>query len=166
MRPPVWDMSDRSSGRTDSRRSLGDSGVGVRVCDVSRQETCLLPNTLEAPGHARVFVQDVLCTTHGQEALVAVQLVASEMVTEAVLHGAPPYELAVSCQVTEIRVTVSDRSTADRVSPDATDQLREALIGKVTRDRGVDLTGQGRTQWCVVATGHIPRPRSPFVTIP
>ena len=158
----MWQMSDRSSGRTEHRRTLEMTGAAARTCDASRPQTCLLPNTLEAPAHARVFVQDVLCPAHGDEALVAVQLVASEMVTDAVLHGTPPYELGISCSVTEIRVTVSDRSTGDRVPRDATDTLREALIGKVTRDRGDDVTARGRTQWCVVPTGHFPRPRSPF----
>jgi hypothetical protein len=159
-------MSDPSLRRTERRQTLETTGVGAQVCGVSKQETSLLPNTLEAPGHARVFIHDVLCPAHGHDALVAVQLVSSEMVTEAVLHGQLPLELAVTCHVSEIRVTVSDRSTVDTAPRDATDILRQQLISKVTRNTGVEITSRGRAQWCTVPTGHIPRPRSPLADTP
>lgn len=129
------------------------------TCTSSLPASCRLPETLEAPARARRFVHDVLCNDHGADARAAAELVASEMVTHALLYGRPPFEIEVVCRTWDIRVTVSDGSTDDRKVTDQTDQLRVLLLEKVSRNGGAAVTSHGQTRWYDIPTGFFPGPR-------
>jgi hypothetical protein len=129
------------------------------VCTGTIVPSQLLREDAEAPRQARAFVRDQLCPLHGDEALGAAQLVASEMVSHLLVHGSPPFELGVSCSVTEIQVTVTDHGEQTPVESDEVDALRAALLEKVTREMGVEEHAGRRTWWATLPTGHLPRQR-------
>lgn len=127
-------------------------------CPRSAPASRPLPCSLEAPAQARAFVKAMLCDEHGTDALPAVQLLASELVTHAVLNGSPPISLSLVCQVTEIYVAV--RHIPGSLEADPQDKLRLALVEKVARDNGIEATPDGEVRWCLVRTGAVPVPRS------
>lgn len=131
-------------------------------CPRSAPASRPLPCSLEAPGQARMFVQRMLCDVHGADALPAVQLLASELVTHAVLHGCPPISLTLVCQVTEIYVGVRHAGLPGAGDADPQDKLRLALVEKVARASGTESTPDGDLRWCLVRTGAVPVPRSPW----
>jgi hypothetical protein len=146
-------------GRT-SPRAKGDVMAPVlATCELTPRRTCRLPPTLLSPGAARTFVEAELCPEHGRAAVSAVQLVASEMVTHAVVHGSREIELALVCRVGEVVVTVTDDQVLDAAPVDATDRLRLALVAKIGRATGVEPTPDGEIWWCTVPTGVAPVPR-------
>lgn len=141
-------------------RARDDVGAPiVGTCELVPRRACRLPPTLLSPGAARAFVEVELCPEHGRAAVSAVQLVASEMVTHAVVHGSQEIELALVCRVGEVVVTVTDDQVLDPSPVDATDVLRLALIAKIGRATGVEPSVDGETWWCTVPTGVAPVPR-------
>jgi hypothetical protein len=144
---------------TDDRGGRGVTLGRMIACTGTIVPSHALREDAEAPRQARAFVRDHLCPLHGDEALGAAQLVASEMVSHLLVHGSPPFELGVACSVTEIRVTVTDHGERPRVESDEVDALRAALLEKVTREMGVEEVGGRRTWWATLPTGHLPRER-------
>ena len=147
-------------GKTSQSRGKADvAALVLATCELTPRRTCRLPPTLLSPGAARSFVEAELCPEHGRAAVSAVQLVASEMVTHAVVHGSREIELALVCRVGEIVVTVTDDQVLDVAPVDATDSLRLALVAKIGRATGVEPTPDGEVWWCTVPTGVAPVPR-------
>ena len=146
-------------GKTSTRGKDDVVGPFLATCELTPRRTCRLPPTLLSPGDARTFVEAELCPEHGRAAVNAVQLVASEMVTHAVVHGSQEIELALACRVGEIVVTVTDDQVLDSAPVDATDRLRLALVAKIARATGVEPSPDGETWWCTVPTGVAPVPR-------
>lgn len=126
------------------------------MCDVTPDSTTTVPASLEAPALAREFVEAHSCPAHGATADVAVQLLASELVTNAVLYGAPPITLHLSCSGYALHLEVRDRERADGPAADA-DGLGMLLVDKVANEWGATRTERGRTVWCTVRTGVVPR---------
>ena len=138
---------------------LAPTGSTPVPCPTSLPARRRLPETLEAPAHARRFVHDVLCRDHGTDARGAAQLVASEMVTHAVLYGRPPFEIAVVCRTWDIRLTVNDGGNDDQEVTDPADLLRVLLLEKIARAGGAEVTSHGKARWYVIPTGYVPGPR-------
>lgn len=63
-----------------------------------------------AAGAARRFVRNHLCPVHAAGALDAVQLIVSELVTNAVEHGRPPVVLTLLCNADLVTIGVHDAS--------------------------------------------------------
>jgi hypothetical protein len=126
------------------------------VCGLTTPRSLELPDSIESPARARQFVSEAMCLEHGRLALAAAQLVASELVTRAVLQGGAPVVLAVTCRLDEIRVEVVELEPPRVATPDAVEALRSELIGKVGRRNGTIDTGAGRVHWCEVPTGYLP----------
>lgn len=128
-------------------------------CSSSPPASCLLPDSLEAPALARRFMHDVLCREHGWDARGAAELVASELVTHAVLYGHPPFEITVACRLWDIRLTVRDGRVADPEVTEPTDLLRVTLLEKIARNGGTEVTPTGKARWYDIPTGLVPGPR-------
>jgi len=107
----------------------------------------------DAPRAARRFVMSMLeRSPYGQRAPFAdVQLVVSELATNAVIHAGSPFSVSVRCDDEAIRISVQDWS---RTPP----QLRGAgavgrsgrglhLVGAVAREWGVEPAPDGKTVW-------------------
>ena len=72
-----------------------------------------LPKDARAPLLARALVRRELCERHGREARDEVELLVSELVTNAVLHGGSLVTLEVDCETPEgISVAVADDGPA------------------------------------------------------
>ena len=126
------------------------------VCGLTTPRSCTFPDSFESPGRARQFVVESMCREHGPLALAAVQLVASELVTRAVLQGGAPVRLTVTCRLDEIRLEVAEHQVAPPEAVDAYEVLRTALLSKIARRSGTVDTGAGRVHWCEVPTGYLP----------
>lgn len=134
------------------------------MCTTTEAVTFDLPHSTEAPGKARVLVGSHVCAGHGRDAGTAAELVASELVTCAVLYGQAPLDLTLACEVSHLRLTmrhgVPDGWTGDDLPLDEEGGLRTALLNKLCREWGVDTAGErSRVLWCMLPTGHAPPPR-------
>jgi hypothetical protein len=102
-------------------------------------------------------VRACLCRTHADAAEAAVELVASELVTDSVRRGAPPIDLTVECQVGLVEVVVADRGQWLPLAESADADLSWVLIDKIARTWGIEPAPSGRRLWCTVPTGQPPR---------
>lgn len=132
------------------------------MCDYTPDSTCALPNSLQAPSFARGFVQSALCLEHAQTAEAVVTLLTDELVTQALLYGAPPVSLTVRCCGSEVAVEVSDSAPEppDRPAPDQ--ELSRLLVDKISHSWGVERVESGKRVWCRVPSGALPKPRAPL----
>jgi two-component sensor histidine kinase len=105
-----------------------------------------LPTAPKAAGIARAFVRDQLTMAESRETLEAVSLCVSELVTNALDHAAPPFELRVACAADSLRVEVSDATTARPV--------RRAVEPTALRGRGLQLVEQSAARWGVDPNPH------------
>jgi len=125
------------------------------MCEKRPPTTAQLPSG-QAPREARAVARAALCAHHAAAADAAVELIASELVTDSVRHGSPPIDLTIECQVTEVVVTVTDagswRPPAQGEAPD----LSWVLVDKVARSWGVEPTSTGRMLWCCIPSGTAP----------
>lgn len=129
------------------------------VCSSTAAVMFELPHTIEAPPEARELIDRHLCREHASAALAAVQVVAGELSTCAVLYGKPPIRLELDCDVTRLRVAVSHSTHGAPVTEIPIDEdggLRAALIEKLSRSWGVEPTLSGRTLWSWLPTGAPP----------
>ena len=123
-----------------------------------------LPRSVEAPGVARGLITQNLCAEHGQAAMAAAQLLATELTTCAVLYGSLPIRLELECVGDRLRIAVTHSTTAEDVAEVPVDEeggLRSALLDKLARSWGVERTPDGRRLWCVLPTGTLPTGRVP-----
>jgi anti-sigma regulatory factor (Ser/Thr protein kinase) len=128
-----------------------DLTIGVvRVPEAMATATLVsadLPADVTAPGRARRIVAASLATRGLEELLEPAVLLASEVVTNAVVHGGGHARLGVEHDRRRIRVSVRDASNA---RPRRLDLGLEATSG-----RGVQLLDQLATRWGVDL--HLPR---------
>jgi GAF domain-containing protein/anti-sigma regulatory factor (Ser/Thr protein kinase) len=115
-----------------------------------------LSTGVEAAGRARRFVSSVL-TEWGLSGLADdAVLVASELVTNAVLHGVPPREIRLAPVEGGIRVEARDGSRVVPVRPLATADTMTgrgiALIEAIGARWGVEQVEDGKAVWCELAS--------------
>jgi hypothetical protein len=102
-------------------------------------------------------VRACLCRAHADAAEAAVELVASELVTDSVRRGAPPIDLTVECQVSLVEVIVADRGQWLPRDETVDVDLSWVLVDKIARAWGIEPAASGRRLWCTVPTGQPPR---------
>lgn len=131
------------------------------MCETTPVNTVTLEKSLASPAVARDFVEQNACPDHGAHGMAALQLLASELVTNAALYGAGPIEVRISCDVDTMRVEVHDERGEGEVL-DGGDGMGLLLVNKVAHDWGTTRTEHGKTVWGTVRTGVVPeqRPRS------
>ena len=111
-----------------------------------------LPASMTSVRRARRFVREH-CTGFGMSAAACdeVLLLASELVTNAILHGRSEVRVGVSCVDFHVRVTVHDENSRRpvRVSqdPDALDGRGLALVAALASSWGVDDEVEGKAVW-------------------
>src|SRR5207302_10941640 len=116
---------------------------------------------------ARRFVREALATAPADQRDDA-ELVVAELVTNAVLHGAPPVTLRVRQAADVVRIEVHDtgrqRPIAVRAGVDAMTGSGLALVGSLSREWGVEPTPDGgKVVWAEVpAAGSPLAGASPF----
>jgi len=114
-----------------------------------------LPCDLRAPARARRCVQAVVAGSQlSEETQAELVLIASELVTNAIVHGAEPVTLTVTYDATHITVEVADGDPrADLVRMHDTDEsfgyggrgLR--LVAALTEAWGVRTETSSKTVW-------------------
>jgi anti-sigma regulatory factor (Ser/Thr protein kinase) len=113
-------------------------------------ETLELPAAPRAAGIAREFVRRCW-SGESAETLDNVTLCVSEMVTNALDHARPPYELRIGRCRGRLRVEVTDASTATpQVKPISASSARGRgmfIVSNVATKWGVEEDAKGKTVW-------------------
>lgn len=125
-------------------------------CDVRGTRT--LQGSLRAPAEARAFVVARICPRHDLVATAAAALVASEVVTHAVVNGEGPVTVTLECRVTTLTLSVTGAmdgaSQASRLR--LADPIADMIVDGICRSSGTLPTEHGLTMWCTIPTGHFP----------
>lgn len=111
-----------------------------------------LPMEPTAAKQARDFLAEVCCDRHEARVLDDAQLLVSELVGNAVRHGAPPIELEVRCaggDALQIRVrdSADDGPTPRTADADAEGGRGLALVDLLSDDWGTDPEPSGKAVW-------------------
>jgi anti-sigma regulatory factor (Ser/Thr protein kinase) len=118
---------------------------------MANQATLDLPSSPTSARLARTFVVGCWSDFVRSELLDAIALCVSELVTNALDHAMPPYELRVARSLGRLRVEVADASARMPVlQPLSLTALRGRGIYLVERTAtcwGVEPTTAGKTVW-------------------
>ncbi|MEY2421977.1 MAG: hypothetical protein QOI95_2044 [Acidimicrobiaceae bacterium] len=117
-----------------------------------------LPSSPTAAGLARAFVRRAWSHLESADTLDAVALCVSELVTNALDHATPPYELRVNRRRGRLRIEVADASVRlpvlQALTPAALRGRGIFLVERTATCWGVDPTRAGKTVWAEFATGR------------
>jgi anti-sigma regulatory factor (Ser/Thr protein kinase) len=133
----------------DIAQREGHSWDGPASCSASLPVRCLLPATTVAPGLARQILLRRACRDHLADPGDAL-LLASELVTNALLHGEPPIELGMRCAGSRTIISVTDVGEPPvlRRSPGTADDLSGRglrLLNGLATDWGIDNHAHAKT---------------------
>jgi two-component sensor histidine kinase len=110
---------------------------------------------VHAPRRARAVLEAEFADLG--DALFAAQVIASELVTNAILHGEPPVRLEVRSTDSGLHVAVHDRrADVGRPTP-ASRGLR--IVDTLAVDWGMTPTATGKCFWAEVQAGARPADR-------
>lgn len=102
---------------------------------------------------ARRAVLDAVGDTLHPDGLDAVLLATSEVVTNALEHGAPPIELRLQCDDTRVRVEVRDASPLpprERSAAPGPAEVRGrgmVIVNRITDRWGIEELAEGKAVW-------------------
>ena len=129
------------------------------MCDLTTDQCATFPDSKFSPMRARAFVREYGCPEHASVALGALLLVTSELVTNAVLHGAPPISVQLRCLGTEVQVVVGDMGDGLPDQQGAPGRLGVGLriVADVADEWGTTPLPSGTEVWCRIPTGFMPK---------
>jgi len=117
-----------------------------------------LPTRLSAVGAARHWVNHHCGHVLGVDGRQVLELLTSEVVANAVLHGREPLRLDVRCAPGEVVVAVLDGSGAPpvetHVDAEATGGRGVALVAALSHAWGWEPVPSGKRVWFHVVDGH------------
>lgn len=125
---------------------------GPEACHVTVPSECRLPDSPTAPHTARNFVRRTACAIH-QPNVEDACLLVSEVVTNALVHGAPPLALSCRCVGTAALFSVTDHSpqrdpiTAHAAASDDESGRGLAIVEQLASDWGVTDDPDGKSVW-------------------
>jgi len=122
------------------------------VCPVTPPARIEIAMDPRAPKRAREFVRAAHCIEHNASVLDETALLVSELVTNAVRHGAPPIITEVECAGTDgMQVRVTDGSpqspTVRTADFDAESGRGFTLVDLLSDAWGVEPTPAGKAVW-------------------
>jgi anti-sigma regulatory factor (Ser/Thr protein kinase) len=127
------------------------------TCTLEPQRIAL-PARPTSAREARDFLETATCRRHEARVLDEALLLVSELVGNAVRHGAPPIEVEVSCVGSEqLQVRVRDGGS-DLPSPRDADADAEggrglALVDLLSEDWGAEPEADGKSVWFRLGVG-------------
>jgi len=128
--------------------------TGYTLCtrDVERSAASTFSPSLETPGDARRFVRDTLSAWDHGDAAPSAQLLVSELVTNAVVHGGrAPVIVRLEEEPLRLRIEVSDGNARDlpqlRVPHDSGARGLH-IVDAVASAWGCAPIGDRKTVWC------------------
>ena len=136
------------------------------MCVVTPPAELSLPMDERAAGTARSFLAEAHCETHGAWVLDDAKLLVSELVTNAVCHGAPPVVLEIGCDGTTgmtVRVRDGDAHSPTLVQATTEDESGRgvSLVDMISDDWGIEPAQHGKVIWFRLgARPASPSPRS------
>jgi anti-sigma regulatory factor (Ser/Thr protein kinase) len=119
--------------------------------------TTELPPEPASPAAARRFVTGALQQGHVPPATIeVVQLLTSELVTNAAVHARSPIVLSVTVTARAVRVAVED-AEGSTLAPGAVDSLDThgrglTIVGALADDWGVERRDGGKSVWFELLT--------------
>lgn len=122
------------------------------MCPVTGTARLTLPMDHRAAAQARRFLRQAHCGTHHAGVLDSAQLLISELVSNAVRHGAPPITLEIDCDETRgMTARVGDGNPRSPVLARAGDDDESgrgvALVDLISDAWGVDPARHGKEVW-------------------
>jgi anti-sigma regulatory factor (Ser/Thr protein kinase) len=132
------------------------------MCTTTARAELLLPQATTSPRAAREFAIASGCTEHALAVLDDALLIITELVTNAVKHGAAPILLAIECEDDALRVRVRDGATGPpqpRVASDDDEGGRGLTLVELLTDAwGVEAVedehGPGKAVWFQLRTSR------------
>lgn len=122
--------------------------------------TLQLDQSVEAPGTARTFVQEMAVRSGLGAVTPTLLLLTSELVTNAVVHGQGPLRLKVYVRDRDVVLEVMDASPRlpeQRARRELAESGRGLLlVALLARAWGVEKHGQGKTVWCSLSRAEAP----------
>jgi DNA-binding NarL/FixJ family response regulator len=133
------------------------AGILELVEEVLAQSTAQLDKDLRSGAAARRFMEETLDRWDCGEVLDVVNLLVSELVTNAVVHANSEASVAVLLTPAAIRIEVTDNGSGLPAVRDATDEDTTgrgmALVEALASDWGILPRAEGKTVWF-----EVPRP--------
>ncbi|MEW1960343.1 ATP-binding protein [Kineococcus sp. NPDC059986] len=128
------------------------------MCQSTPPAELVLVMDATAGRHARRFLDGHWCPVHAADLRAQGDLVVTELVTNAVRHGAPPAVLALDCAAQEgvvVRVSDADprRPQLRHADPDALGGRGIALVDVLSAQWGVEPAPHGKTVWSRLVSG-------------
>jgi anti-sigma regulatory factor (Ser/Thr protein kinase) len=125
------------------------------MCLETADTQLTLPTDETASSQARKFLKEARCPVHNTVVLDEALLMVSELVSNAVAHGAPPITVKLTCNGSaglELRVSDgSDRMPCPgRAGPLAESGRGLHLVDVLSSRWGVDATQDGKEVWFVL----------------
>lgn len=118
-------------------------------------ERATFPLEARSPARARRFVHDVLRRWAWDGPRRDVELLTSELVTNAVLHARSSVDVSIRCSDRGVRVEVADRSAQVPVAQDYRVDAQTGrglvLVERTSTSWGVQQREVGKTVWFEVA---------------
>ena len=136
-------------------RVVAAAGVLELVTSYLDEQHSEFDSDLRSSSHARRFVTAALERWDCEDALDAVQLLVTELVTNAVVHAGAKPNVAVILLPHALRVEVGDDDPSGPVARQAADDEESGrgllLLDQLATRWGVEATPEGKTVWFEVA---------------
>ncbi len=131
------------------------SGAGIDSASTTRQISVELANSAKSVPLARSVVIDFLRRNGSEGAVDVASLLTSELVTNAVVHGATRVGLLATLTDHRLRVEASDRSpkapVARRAAAGDTDGRGLVVVASLATEWGFELRPSGKSVWFELA---------------
>jgi DNA-binding NarL/FixJ family response regulator len=143
---------------------LAVAGVLDVVSEVLDRASANLDHHPSSPGTARRFVAEVLRRWQCEDALGAVELAVSELVTNAIVHASSSVDITVSLRPRDVRVDVVDRGSGRpqiRTQAETGDSGRGlVIVQSLATSWGIDEGPGWKSVWFLVPRPDVPNASS------
>lgn len=130
---------------------LAIAGLIESIEGALAESRAVLPGETQSPRAARRFVTETMQRWDCGDVYEVIELLVSELVTNAITHASSDAEVAVILHRDVIRVEVADTSTTPpqlrEASPEDASGRGLALVEQLSSAWGIDISGTGKVIW-------------------